>query len=235
MTTLFVGCSFLQSLSAHYPNCEKYHIFSSPGSGNQAIAARTVYQLGKHKYSDAVILWSGVNRLDVPVPTTIHNAWAPDGWVATCEIGDSTWYHSGGPNCSGQTNPTPKLIQKWFRQQYVGSGLNSLYLAEQTLLAIVTTQAVLQQHDVPYKMAWIYNTDHGNVGSQHEPSHGKLVKDTPYFNLVDWSRFAAKISPYEWAQQKNMFDKDQYHPSLAAMIDWLREELAYDFVPHNSV
>lgn len=231
MTTLFVGCSFLQSLSAHYPNCEQYHIFSSPGSGNQAIAARTIYQLGKHDYSDAVILWSGVNRLDVPVPTAIHNAWAPNDWVATCEIGGTTWYHSGGLGCSGQIDPTPDLIQKWFKAQYMGGGINSIYLAEQTLLAIATTQAVLKQHNVPYKMAWIYNPEHGDVGSKHEPSHGKLIKDTPYYELVDWSGFFTKVSPYEWARQNAMFDPDQYHPTMAAMIEWLREELAYDFRP----
>lgn len=228
MTTLFVGCSFLTNLSLSFRNSQQYHIFASPGSGNQSIAARTVYQLSQHQYDKAVILWSGINRLDVAVPTSLHRAWAPEGWTATCEVGETTWYHSGGLGCSGQNHPTPALIQKWFKQQYLGSGVNSRYLSEQSLLAIATTQAVLQQYSVDYTMSWIYNVDHGDVGSQHEASHGKLVVDTPLYRMVDWSKFCARTSPYEWCQQRNMLDPDQYHPTTEGMVNWLSEEMNCD-------
>jgi len=71
--TLLVGCSFVDRLTYRLNNddyhidAKRYQVLSSPGTGNQAIAARTIYQLSQDTYDQVVVMWSGINRLDFPI------------------------------------------------------------------------------------------------------------------------------------------------------------------------
>ena len=79
--TLIVGCSFVARLTYrlsdddYHVNAQKYTILSSPGSGNQALAARTIYELSQNKYDQVVVLWSGINRLDFPVSAELNKTY----------------------------------------------------------------------------------------------------------------------------------------------------------------
>lgn len=230
MQTLFVGCSFLDNLKKKFPRHPQYHILSSAGSGNQAIAAQVVHQIAQQKYNRVVVLWSGVNRLDFPVPTALHQTWKKSNWIACREIGDATWYHSGGMIGSGLTDSVPQVIRQWFYQQYLGCNINSKYLSELTLTAIANTQAVLELQGIDYCMSFIYNIDQGSVGTPHEASHGVLDRTLPISKLINWNKFTAQTAPYEWCSDKNWLDEDEYHPTALGMVNWLHEQMNIDIV-----
>lgn len=231
-----VGCSFMSRLQSRHQgdmgiNAAKYHVLASPGSGNQAIAARTQYQLAQEHYDHVVVLWSGINRIDFPVSQelqrTQHNN--PEGdWVASCNIGQMAWYHSGGFLGTGVFGAVPEPVQIFMRAQYLGSEPNSKYLSELTLSSIVNLQSLLQARGITYQMAFIYNTQHGDVGRQQEHAHGRLDHDSPLDSLVDWTKFNMSSNPYEWAMRRDQLEGDNYHPTRNAMIEWFQEQMHID-------
>jgi hypothetical protein len=231
-----IGCSFMSRLQARYNgdmgiNAAKYHVLASPGTGNQAIAARAMHQLSQQHYDHVVVLWSGINRVDFPVSEelqrTQHNN--PDGdWVASCNIGNMAWYHSGGFLGTGVFGAVPDPVQIFMRAQYLGSEPNSQYLSELTLMSIVNLQSLLVARGISYKMAFIYNTEHGDIGCREEHAHGKLDRTSSLNNLVDWSKFNMNSNPYEWAKHQDRLESDQYHPTRNAMIEWFKEHMSID-------
>jgi hypothetical protein len=211
-------------------NHAHYHIMDSPGSGNQAIAARTIYQLSQETYDRVVVLWSGVNRLDFPVSDELqrnHDAINTD-WTASCNIGRAAWYHSGGFLGTGIFGNIPEAVQIFLRAQYLGFDPDSAYLSELTLMSIVNVQNALKAMNIDYQMAFIYNTVHGDVGKQQEHSHGRLNLDSDWNRMIDWSRFQLDSNPYDWAKHQNRLEPDNYHPTRNAMIEWFRQQLDID-------
>ena len=231
-----IGCSFMSRLQARHAgdmgiNAARYHVLASPGTGNQAIAARTMYHLAQEDYDRVVVLWSGINRIDFPVSEelqrTQHNN--PEGdWVASCNIGSMAWYHSGGFLGTGVFGAVPEPVQIFMRAQYLGSAPNSKYLSELTLMSIVNLQSLLKARGIEHQMAFIHNTTHGDVGRQQEHAHGILDRSSPLDKLVDWNKFNLDSNPYEWAMRREQLEGDQYHPTRNAMIDWFREQMGID-------
>lgn len=233
--TLVIGCSFVSRLQHRYHtdvpvNHVHYHIVDSPGSGNQAIAARTIYQLSQESYDQVVVLWSGVNRLDFPVSAELqrnHSANNTD-WTAVCNIGRAAWYHSGGFLGTGIFGNIPEAVQIFLRAQYLGSDPDSAYLSELTLMSIVNVQNALKARNINYRMAFIYNTEHGDVGRQQEHSHGRLNRDSDWNKLVDWDQFHMSSNPYDWARHQDLLESDNYHPTRNALIEWVKQQLDID-------
>jgi hypothetical protein len=234
--TLVIGCSFVSSLLHRFRtgtpiNHAHYHILGSPGSGNQAISTRAIYQLSQEDYERVIVLWSGVNRLDFPVSDelqrTQHNN--PDNkWVASCNIGRAAWYHSGGFLGTGVFGSIPEPVQIFLRAQYLGSDPDSAYLSELTLMSIVNLQNALKARSIDSQMAFIYNTKHGDVGRHQEHSHGRLNLDSEWNRLVDWNQFHMSSNPYDWARHQDLLEPDNYHPTRNAMIEWFKEHMSVD-------
>lgn len=239
--TLLVGCSFLARLTYRlqdddfHINAHRYQILASPGSGNQALAARTIYQATQEKYDQIIVLWSGINRLDFPISQELQQTYAPEVqngakfWAASCTIGSMAWYHSGGILGSGteERSTTPDPLVKFFRTQYLGTSSGSLYLSELTLLSILSTQGVLEKLKIPYQMGFIYDTQRSLQGSQ-EHFHGIMDCNTPLYSAVDWSKFTRYESPYEWAKHRKLLENDHYHPTRNAMVEWFRLAMNID-------
>jgi hypothetical protein len=236
--TLLVGCSFVDRLTYrlndddYHINAKKYQVLSSPGSGNQAIAARTIYQLSQDTYDQVVVVWSGINRLDFPISQTLQKTYPPardNLWAANCGVGSMSWYHSGGICGSGTgESGTPGPLQQFFRAQYLGADSGSTYLTEMTLLSIISCQAVLEKSGTPYQMAFIYDTQRSIPQETKEHSHGIMDTTSPLYAMVDWKKFTRFDSPYEWAKQHNRLETDGYHPTRNAMIDWFRLSMNID-------
>ena len=237
--TLLVGCSFLARLTYrlndddYHVAAGKYHVLASPGSGNQALSARTIYELSQNKYDQVVVLWSGINRLDFPVSKELNHTYPknrPGNWIARCHVGSMVWFHSGGILGLGtcDTTTVPQEIKNFFQTQYLGTESGSKYLSEITLLSILSTQAVLDKAKTSYQMGFIYDTQRSMPGEQEEHSHGIMYKDTPLYNSVDWTKFTRFESPYEWAKQASRLEQDGYHPTRNAMIDWFKLAMNID-------
>lgn len=236
--TLLVGCSFLARLTYrlsdddYHVNAHRYKILASPGSGNQALAARTIYQLSHETYDQVVVIWSGINRLDFPISQELQKTYpqtAEGLWAASCSVGSMAWYHSGGMCGSGTgESATPEPLRQFFRTQYLGTESGSKYLTELSLLNILSTQAVLEKLKMPYQMAFIYDTQRSIPGEQEEHSHGIMDRTSPLYNTIDWTKFTKFESPYEWAKRAGRLEQDNYHPTRNAMIDWFKLALNID-------
>lgn len=235
--TLLVGCSFLARLTYRlskddlHINAKNFKILASPGSGNQALAARTIYEVSQEHYDQVAVIWSGINRLDFPISEELQRTYPVnvDQWAAGCNIGSMAWYHSGGMLGSGTGDSgTPEPVRQWFRTQYLGTVSGSLYLTDLSLLAIASCQAVLEQKKIPYQMAFIYDTQRSIPMEQEEHSHGVMDKSSPLYNLINWRKFTTFESPYEWAKRLGRLENDNYHPTRNAIIDWFRLAMNID-------
>ena len=236
--TLLVGCSFLARLTYRMSDTDlaidakKYHVLASSGSGNQAIAARTIYQLSEHQYDHVIVLWSGINRVDFPISCDLHKTYPPNTknqWTAYCSVGSMAWYHSGGILGTGtQNSHTPKSIKKFFQTQYLGAAANSCYLTDLSLLSIISTQAVLDSRDQSYQMAFIYDTQRNTFNHEQEHSFGCMDTSSPLYNMINWKKFCRFEAPYEWAKMSGKLETDQLHPTRNAMIEWFRLAMNID-------
>lgn len=237
--TLLIGCSFVGRLTYrlndddYHINAKRHRVLSSPGSGNQALSARTIYEVSQNSYDQVVVLWTGINRLDVSISEELNKTYPenkPGTWIARCNIGSMVWVHSGGILGSGTTDDslTPDFLKQFFRNQYMGTESGSKYLSELSLLSIISTQAVLDRANIPYQMGFIYDTQRSMPGEQQEHSHGTMYKDTPLYRAVDWSKFTRFESPHEWAKRTNRLEQDGYHPTRNAMIDWFKLAMNID-------
>jgi hypothetical protein len=236
--TLLVGCSFLSRLTYrldnndYHINAKKYQVLSSPGSGNQAIAARTIYQLSQDTYDQVVVVWSGINRLDFPISQELQKTYPPDNehsWSASCSVGSMVWYHSGGICGSGtDKSGTPEPLRQFFCTQYLGTKSGSRYLTDLSLLNILSTQSVLEQIKIPYQMAFIYDTQRSTPGEQQEHSHGLIDQTSSLYPMINWQKFTRFEPPYEWAKRNKQLENDRYHPTRNAMIDWFKLAMNID-------
>jgi hypothetical protein len=225
--TLLVGCSFLDTLNidnGHPINSNKYTVLARPGAGNQSMAAQTIHEVCRKQYDQVVVIWSGINRVDVPISAQLgkHYQAHSKEYLFQWQIGHMSWYNSGGMlGISVQdSSRTPKVIKNFLRSQYlIETDLNH-YLTELSLLSIVSTQAVLNQHKIPYQMGFIYDVQ-STKHDKFEHCHGTIDQQNPLYHAVDWTKFTDHTAPYAWARDQNRL-KDGYHPTRDAMIDWFR-------------
>lgn len=235
--TLLVGCSFLDRLNyrlseTDYHIAKKYHVLASCGSGNQAIAARTIYQMSQDTYDHVVVVWSGINRLDFPISHELDQTYTPNtktNWVAKCSIGSMVWHHSTGVlgHVIGRS-ATPEPLHRFFQTQYLGAAAGSRYLTDLSLMSIVSTQAVLEKTVKSYQMAFIYDTQKYFPDDREQQSHGIMDTTSPLYSLVDWKKFTRFDAPYEWAKRAGRLESDNYHPTRNAMFDWFKLALDID-------
>ncbi len=236
--TLLVGCSFLARLTYrlseddYHVNAQKYNVLASPGSGNQALAARTIYEVSQNSYDQVVVLWSGINRLDFPISQELQKTYPSNSeelWTACCSVGSMAWYHSGGICGSGTgESATPEPLRQFFRTQYLGTTSGSKYLTELSLLGVLSTQTVLDKMKIPYQMGFIYDTQKSIPIETEEHSHGLMYRDTPLYSAVDWAKFTRFESPYEWAKRNKRLENDNYHPTRNAMVEWFKLAMDID-------
>jgi hypothetical protein len=228
--TLLVGCSFLAYLNqdnVHLINSDKYTVLASHGSGNQAIAAQTIHEICRTPYDQVVVIWSGINRVDVPISADLsrHYHLHSKGNLFQWQIGNMSWFHSGG--ILGDTRNTPAVIRNFLRTQYLSEADQNQYLTELSLLSVVSTQAVLNQRNIPYQMGFIYDANSTEY-DRFEQCHGTINQQTPLYHAVDWTKFTDYTPPYVWARDQNRLKQDGYHPTKDAMIDWFRLAMNID-------
>jgi len=220
--TLIAGCSYVHKLKFDEQiDHSRYIIRGSPGAGNQAIASRVIHELAYQDFDQVIVLWSGVNRLDMPVPLPLHQTFE---YNFVDVIGDTAWYHSGGIGCSGQSTDAPKTVKQYFDILYLGA--TQEYLSDLTLSSILSVQTLLRTRNIPYKMCFIYDVDNSQP-SQHEVSHGELSKKSILYSQIDWQTFGAE-SPWEWATARKKLDHTDYYPTKDAFFEWFQEQMKVD-------
>jgi hypothetical protein len=236
MSTLIVGCSFFSSLTGNNPDQWQLRpdiqVRATSGTGNQAMAARVLYEISQHNYDRVLVCWTGINRLDTVITRQLHEtfpgAWegCPNYSFCTPLSGPVIWYHSGGEAGSWTWDTScPRPIREIFRHSYIGA--DSMYYSDISLSSITVCQSVLNHRRISNQMSWIYDPfeDYSNTKFGH--ALGQINKDSCYFSTVDWSNINTLFTPWEWAQKNPVrFESDLFHPTRDAMREWIK--LAFD-------
>lgn len=223
--TLIVGCSFVQNLQVN-KDSKKYRVLGTSGSGNQAIAARVFYECSRERFDRVIVIWSGINRIDIPIPFDVHDTFAKDDrgypsytfYTLLCPV---VWYHSGGVYLSGTSDECPVPVRAFFKQQYLGA--DQRYLSDLTLNSIVSTQGFLTQQQIDYRMAWIYNVDEPYTDKTIEPGCGQLDRTSPLNSMVDWAKFSPCQPVYEHCRDRGQLTRDNFHPEQTCIIPYLNQ------------
>lgn len=246
---LIVGCSFVGMLSLHEPvnqrntyqwplffsriNTATYDIWGAAGSGNAGIAHRVLHQLAKRKYRRVIVIWSGINRLDLAMSREWHLAQSritdqEFAWNYFTDLGETVWYHCGG--YFGPENPNmPRALRDVFKAQFMGA--DRRFLTDLTLSNVILIQNLLEQQKVDYQMSWMYDPFYDYTDGTIEPGCGRLDQTSPMCALVDWSKIDRRTA-YEWAQAKNLVYPDGFHWSWEGGHQWLLEVMGEDIFFH---
>ena len=227
---LVVGCSFVgllnpKQLAKHNPG----HLFDVCGmsaAGNQSIAAQTLYKLSTQKYDHVIVLWSGINRIDVPLGNMVHNTMNyPTNQPCYVKVGNHFWYHSGGFGCGGIYPPTPDFIIKYFHAQYREP--DSLYLTDISLQLVWSVNNVIKSLGIPFYSSFIYDihedyTDSVDKMFGHSLDYtlGKANRDSTFLPMLADS-LTITNTPYECARDSNNLDTDEFHPTRDFMLNWV--------------
>jgi hypothetical protein len=230
--TLIVGCSFVQNLQVD-KDSNQYRVVGTSGSGNQAIAARVLHECSQERFARVIVIWSGINRLDVAWPFDVHDTFAKDasGYPAYAyytPLRPVIWYHSGGFYLSGTSEECPAPVRTHFKQQYLGA--TPRYLADLSLGAIISTQGFLTQQQILYDMTWIYDIDRPYTDESIEPGCGQLDRSSPLNALVDWSKFITNQPIFEHCRECGQLE-DGFHPLQCCIIPYLNHCFGLDLKP----
>lgn len=246
---LIVGCSFIEMLSLHAPvnqnnlhqwplffchiDTERYDIWGAAGSGNAAIAQRVLYQLSRRRYRRVIVVWSGVNRLDISVGREWHETMPRVSeheykFNYFTDLGETIWYHCGG--YFGPKNPDiPGPLREMFRTQLLGASRR--FLTDLTLSNVIMLQAVLEKQGVDYAMSWMYDPRRAYSEPTIEPGCGQLDESSPLMAMVDWTKIDSRTA-YEWSQDRGMVYPDGFHWSWEGGRQWLLEVMGEDIFFH---
>lgn len=248
-TVLVAGCSYLDvGMRQPMPpwdkiNYRKYLIKGDVAAGNQAIAARVRHELARQDFEQVIILWSGINRVDIPVSLETFYS-LPNTYKFITKL-DEVWYLSGGMCGSWQQNEDcPSEIRSMFHNEYVNQTARSA--SDTTLKTIAETQTLLESKGIDYAMSFIYdvNADYNNeldvIGNKYPRTYaterwpnwlalehclGQIDTTSPFYNQVDWARFPAKVTPFEYCAARSMLETDRFHPTKDGLKQWFQTQL----------
>jgi hypothetical protein len=219
---LVVGCSFLAELECDTSGVK---IIGKPGAGNRVLAEIVTHELAIATYTQVYIVWSGINRIDIPIGIELYKTFDKDNYPYHCKLDDVVWYFSGGIGGSGPECPIE--IKKSFHTHYVGS--TPRYLTNLTLSSIISIQSLLCAKNISYRMAFIYNPDNQTYDvTQLSNVLGTIDWSSPMHTLVDWSKIQTNNTPYEWCQHRHLLKEDNFHPSRKGITSWLSENFQLD-------
>ena len=226
MKTLIVGCSFVNNLIwDHYAQRIDWklhpdiHVSAFPGSGNESIAARLLDQCSHDHYDLVLVIWTGINRIDVPISLQLHKTFIEPGPFFE-PVGQTVWYHSGGIAGSWWDDPRyPGVVKEIIKNQYLEA--NTSYLSDRTLRSIISTQSFLSQQNIPYKMAFAY--DIHKEYPYREGIFGQIDITSSLNKLVNWDRVQTQNTLYDWAQEQTSRQEpaSPLHPTRNSMREWI--------------
>ena len=229
---LIVGCSFVQSLKTPFRtiNHPSVDIFGSSAASNSSIASRVIHQLACQQYKKVVVLWSGINRLSVPVGIDLHKLYQLDKNPYTFYDRQESlvWYHSGGIFGPVYNENMPKFINEYFQTQY--KNVSSQFLTDQTLMNIISVQSLLENNNIDYEMNFIYDIHKDYNNSPNGHCLGTIDSASTLYKSVRWEKINQSPGIFEWASQHRRLKYDQFHPTPDGIFEWLNIHLGVDLL-----
>lgn len=242
---LLTGCSFID-IEAVAPlppwdaiNYNRYVFRGAAAAGNQSIAARARWEIERGEYDHVVVLWSGINRIDISAAVDFHRR-MPKTYRFIMDLDDPVWYLSGGIAGAWQHHDIcPDWVKNQFREAYLNQTMRSA--TDTTLQAVVELQEWLSQRSISYNMSFIYDihrdyNDRVDLENNRfkrvvaidrwphwlalEHCLGQVDTTSPWYDRVDWEQCRTTDTPYEWANSRNLLQPDRFHPTKDAMRQW---------------
>lgn len=252
---LVAGCSFLH-IKDLLPfgrldkiNYQKYKIIGDEAAGNLAIAARVRHEVSKQPYEHVVVLWSGINRIDIEKPK--HNS---DDVFTTypyvLDFDDAIWFMSGGI-CGSWHSACPEPVKSEFHSKFLHQ--TPRLASDITLSAVVGTQKFLSNRGIDYTMSFIYDIHRdynctvdlfGNrnpriIAKDRWPQWlalehclGQVDRSSEWYDKVDWAKFPARQAPFEYCADRNMLRPDRFHPTKDGIRQWFSRQLNIDLTDY---
>jgi len=207
---------------------------AEPGAGNSYIANGVVrYVLENPNIDMALIMWSGVSRLDFLTDLTNeawHQMFDQFGFYRRVEScpGQLGYIFSGGAYGPWTQNPD---MARLFKGLYMVS--NNVSLAHINLIEIIKCQEFLKAKNIPYKfMSYVNYWNH----SDHCSPNGdfgvlQYPELRPLINNIDWTHWIFKDENkngiYEMAKAVEDYHGDRFHPGVKTHAEWADIMLPY--------
>jgi hypothetical protein len=245
---LVSGCSFL-NIAAQDPlppfdkiNYQKYNIIGDVAAGNLAIAARVRHEVLKQHYDRVVVVWSGINRIDIEKTRHQYNE-MPQTYPHVLDFGDMVWFLSGGI-CGSWHSSCPEPVLSQFHSAFRNQTM--LSASDSTLKIIVDTQKFLTERSIDYTMSFIYdihrdynsmvdvfgNRSPRTIAKDRWPhwlalEHclGQVDTASEWYNQVDWAKFPAEQTAFEYCSEREMLQPDKFHPTKDGLKQWFSHQL----------
>lgn len=252
---LIAGCSFaaIEALAPLPPwdgiNYQRYHFRGTVAAGNQAIAARVRWEVERNHYDHVVVLWSGINRIDIPLAVDFHRRMPPT-YRFILDLEDPVWYLSGGIAGSWQQNDAcPEWVRDQFREAFLHQTARSA--SDVTLREVAELQTWLDDRALSYDMSFIYdihrdyndrvdvtNNRYRRVAAADRWPHwlalehclGQVDTGSEYYDQIDWSRCVSQDTPYEWCEYRDLLQPDRFHPTKDGLRQWFDQVLSIDLL-----
>jgi hypothetical protein len=192
-----------------------------PGAGNKYISDSVIHQCTVNKYDAVLVMWSGLTRLDIPVPTSLRLF---DDYDFKRPVGPFNYIMSGGVVGSWQHHPDAIRL---FEDTY--KFLSTTELVWLSLLEIIKLQGFLKNLGIKYYfMSYInyWNQPQSWLSRNCDPPLGDFIKLKDIVNQIDFSQWIFlndnRDGIYEIAQQSNLFEEDNWHPNSVADRHWAK-------------
>ena len=219
------GCSFSRG-----PIAWPYHLqqliefdlvnLALSAAGNTYIHNATISELSRRPYDFVFVMWSGLQRNDIQVEdislfeqcVTSHkqvllNDWAEKTvWpVNDQDYVEKNWVFVGMDN---------EHLQRIKFSEYIKyrSSNNETY---QSLMHMVTLQAVLKQMNMPYVFSFYNNYV------------AELKKHQDLYSLLDQTNICQMTNISDIAQELDSYDVDGYHPGTEANSKWAKQLIEF--------
>jgi hypothetical protein len=204
-------------------------VIGRAGAGNTLISEIVLEELANNHYDQVNVLWSGINRIDVPIGLTLHQV--IKGYEYCYQLQDVVWYSSGGYGASGFGHECPREIKKIFKTMY--SGASPKHLTNLTCSSMIKVQTLLKSKNIPYHMSFIYDIHQSIEGTWLECVLGKFDPTASLYPLVDWNTIQTLDTPYEWCKSQDLLSSDGFHPSDDGIKQWYKKHVNLDIFPRT--
>jgi hypothetical protein len=210
---LVSGCSFLhhakETLEERLGNHENW---ARSGAGNEYIAASIISAVRRDptKYKYAFILWSGIDRIDLSMPTDLSEIYVPS-YSYKKQIDHRSYIFSGGIGASYRSLP-PSPYSKYVDLLYKTDEYD--YFTDQTITAMFTVASVLDAYNIPYDFGSIYDPL-----AKYDPPQAVLGSST-MSEIVDY--YSIKTYPFNECNANGMLQSDNFHPTSEGLRQWIK-------------
>jgi hypothetical protein len=213
------GCSFSRGpIAWPYFLQEKLNFdlvnLAVSSAGNKYIHDTTVAELSKSRYDFVIIMWSGLDRVDVPVEDiqlfdrcnttsfaqSLKNDW-PEKKIYPNndqDLVEKNWVF---------VYPSKKPLADMKFAEFVKYQSHQIHV-QQSLIQMISLQSILKQLNIPYVFS--FYMDYVN----------QLKKEKSLYDLLDWENICCTDNLYTISRQINSYDVDGSHPGIEANQQW---------------